>query len=133
MKFQLQASMATAALLSFNTMVDANPVDHPNFIVMQPDDMPFLEAWGGAPHFDASDPDLQVTVPVLDLLPNLQRLRTQGVQMMEAYAASPMCGTSRYSTMTGRYPSRSSYSRDSNSRREIPLVTIPNTKVAFRL
>jgi len=32
--------------------------------------------------------------------------------MTNAYAASTMCGTSRYSTLTGRLPSRSSYGRN---------------------
>lgn len=53
----------------------------PNFIVFQPDDLQFLERWTPQPHNDEW--------PVIAFgpkLPNIERLRTQGVQMMEAYA-----------------------------------------------
>ena len=33
--------------------------------------------------------------------------------MLQAYAASPVCGTSRFTTMTGRYASRSLSNRQS--------------------
>lgn len=68
-----------------------------------------------------------VTFPAY--LPNMERLRTQGLQMLQAYTASPKCGTSRYSTLTGRYPSRSSYSRFENKATDLAKVTIPTTKL----
>lgn len=50
---------------------------------------------------------------------------------MQAYAAAPMCGTSRYSTITGKYPSRSALSRAKAEADDIDRarVTISNTKL----
>ena len=106
-----------------------------NFIVLQPDDLPFLEHWTPSAHFPSTNGNNRggpVNYPQADQLPNIERLRTQGVQMLQAHTASPACGTSRYSTLTGRYPSRSAYSRDAHLRQEdedVPLVTIPRTKL----
>jgi len=54
-----------------------------------------------------------------------------GMIMNNAYAASPKCGTSRYSTVTGRYASRSSSARRSSWRNAVHpvMATIPNTKL----
>ena len=38
---------------------------------------------------------------------SIERLRLNGLQMLQAYTASPVCGASRFTTMTGRYASRS--------------------------
>lgn len=38
--------------------------------------------------------------------PNLDKLASQGVKFMNAYAAGPMCTPTRTSFMTGRYPAR---------------------------
>lgn len=52
----------------------------PNFIVCQPDDLKFLERWTPPPHNDEC-PDITFGPD----LPNIDRLRRQGLQMMEAY------------------------------------------------
>jgi arylsulfatase A-like enzyme len=80
--------------------------------------MPWLENWGDAGHYKARDSESHVTVPAVDVLPNVERLCANGLQMTaQAYtAASTMCGTSRYSAITRRYPSRSSYGREGNRR-----------------
>ncbi|KAG7352792.1 iduronate-sulfatase domain containing protein [Nitzschia inconspicua] len=97
----------------------------PNIIVMQPDDFEFLSEWTPPAHRPGAD--------VWSMyLPNIDRLRTNGIHMKRAYTTSPSCGNSRYSTMTGRYPSRSSYSREINIGRgneELGFVTIPTTKL----
>lgn len=49
--------------------------------------------------------------------------------MKSAYAASTMCGTSRYSTITGRYPSRSAYGRSMHRKYNMRDVIIPSTKL----
>jgi len=52
--------------------------------------------------------------------------------MTQAYAASPKCGTSRYSTVTGRYASRSSEGRKKAIRSGVTDpsdVSIGNTKL----
>lgn len=68
------------------------------------------------------------------LLPWINKLRGDGVVMTNAYAAAPKCGTSRYSTVTGRMPSRSSNGRkqgiaDGADWRTPAKVTIPTTKL----
>ena len=40
----------------------------------------------------------------LGVTPNLDKLATQGVVFENAYCSSPICGPSRMSTLTGRYP-----------------------------
>jgi arylsulfatase A-like enzyme len=65
----------------------------PNFIVMQPDDLEFFEEWTPPAHFDISE---IVENPSGSDLPNINSLRSGGVQMNQAYSASAMCGTSRY-------------------------------------
>jgi len=103
----------------------------PNVIVMQPDDLPFFDPWT-SPTDNPTDP-VQNPFPNggdAYALPNLERLRTQGVQMLQAYTASPSCGTSRYSTITGKYPSRSAHGRDIfQNNEDRSSVTIPTTKL----
>lgn len=48
---------------------------------------------------------------------------------LKTLSASAMCGTSRFSTLTGRYPSRSAYSRDLNWWSPVANVRIPLTKL----
>lgn len=72
-------------------------------------------------------------------LPQIHSLREHGLEMTAAYCASTMCGTSRYSTITGRYPSRSSYGRalaqqfrrdvDDDEHEPRRNVIIPTTKL----
>src|SRR5439155_6745133 len=38
--------------------------------------------------------------------PNLDKLCSQGVKFMNAYAAAPVCTPTRVAFMTGRYPAR---------------------------
>ena len=38
--------------------------------------------------------------------PNVDRLASQGVRFTDAYAANPVCSPTRYSIMTGKYPTR---------------------------
>ena len=79
----------------------------PNIIIMQPDDLPFLDEWTGPPNLP-TDRFATNSFPYNNGqgLPNIEYLRLNGVQMMQAYAASPICASSRYSTITGKMPSR---------------------------
>jgi arylsulfatase A-like enzyme len=63
-------------------------------------------------------------------MPYIEQLRTGGLQLLRAYAASPMCGTSRYTTLTGRYASRAASGRSYNRGEDISYVKILNTKLA---
>lgn len=92
-------------------------------IVIQPDDLNFMERWTPPSHFPKEPSVYDVE------LPNMDRLRINGLQMLRAYTASPWCGTSRYSTMTGRYASRAASSRRFNAGADISLVKIANTQL----
>jgi len=97
---------------------------------MQPDDLAFFDEWGAPPNNPDAGDRTPITFPSAGL-PNIERLREGGLQMMQAYTASPMCGTSRFSTITSKYPSRSAIARakaeDNNIDRA--SVVIPNTKL----
>ncbi|KNC82333.1 hypothetical protein SARC_05372 [Sphaeroforma arctica JP610] len=99
----------------------------PNIIIVQPDDLPFFDAWTPPPNNPVDD--ATNSFPNGYALKNIERLRKQGLEMKQAYTVSPACGTSRFSTITGRYPSRSGYSRDINTGLDISKVTIPTTKL----
>lgn len=93
-----------------------------NIIIMQPDDLLFYDEWGAPPNIP-NQSNLRTNMPSAGM-PNIERLRLNGLQMMQAYTASPMCGTSRYSTITGKYPSRAETNSGNPS-----VVTIPTTKL----
>mmetsp|Transcript_13854 Transcript_13854/g.20227 ORF Transcript_13854/g.20227 Transcript_13854/m.20227 type:complete len:853 (+) Transcript_13854:118-2676(+) len=101
--------------------------NRPNIIVMQPDDLPFFDEW--TPPTNNPIDAANMVFPNNYLMPNIERLRTQGLQMKQAYAASPACGTSRFSTLTGKNPSRSARSREINFEKTVSKVTIPTTKL----
>lgn len=89
----------------------------PNIIVIQPDDHLFLEEWNPPARFEhetsASTPAF-LSEDYISPVPNINRLKNNGLEMTNAYSASTMCGTSRYSTLTGRLPSRSAYGREND-------------------
>src|SRR5215204_7817113 len=64
----------------------------PNIIYMMADDMGYadLSCYGRK--------DYQT--------PNLDKLASQGVKFMNAYAAAPVCTPTRVAFMTGRYPAK---------------------------
>ena len=117
-------SVSIPTLLSQAAAVDTRP----NFVVFQPDDLQFYEDWSPPPHL-SGEPEHYF--PAGSGLPNMNFLRDNGRAMKQAYTASPKCGTSRYSTMTGRYASRSSYGRirNRNQGEDIPIVSIPKAKL----
>jgi arylsulfatase A-like enzyme len=108
----------------------------PNIIVMQPDDLQFYDDWSPPPNNPIAPSEMNPIPRSSDgnvLLPNMEFLRTNGLQMKQAYTVSPMCGTSRYSTITGKYPSRAASSRkinsDINLEGGVGRVIIPYTKL----
>ena len=111
------AAVLTTLTSSTNaTFIDSNIQKRPNIIVIQPDDHLFLEEWNPPARFEQGETsstsifDESYISPV----PNINRLRNNGLEMTNAYSASTMCGTSRYSTLTGRLPSRSAYGREND-------------------
>jgi arylsulfatase A-like enzyme len=81
--------MALFLLLAFNTVFCQKK---PNIIYIMADDMGYadLSCYGRK--------DYQT--------PNLDKLASQGVKFMNAYAAAPVCTPTRTAFMTGRYPAR---------------------------
>jgi len=132
--FRLLSLVAMATMVSVAaTEADRFPraeTKQPNFIVIQPDDYYFFKEWNPPGQFDGSYSLKQFPLNS-NGLPNINRIRKDGLEMKSAYAASTMCGTSRYSTITGRYPSRSSYgrARDKDKNSDLRDVRIPYTKL----
>lgn len=62
--------------------VEVAAQNRPNFIVLQPDDLRFFEEWTPPPHFPRRG---QVETFPQNGLPNIEALRSNGVQMTEAY------------------------------------------------
>ncbi|KAL7545550.1 hypothetical protein ACHAWF_008901 [Thalassiosira exigua] len=99
----------------------------PNVIIMQPDDMPFYDIWKSKPPNNPSTPDKSNPIPNRGI-PHVESLRLNGMQMLQAYTASPMCGTSRFATMTSRYASRA-VSNDEGNSIVASNIRIPSTKL----
>lgn len=91
------AALATAALMLWTT-VHAAPADSlnkptpPNIIFILADDLGYADigCYGR--------PDLKT--------PNIDRLATRGVRMLQGYANSAVCSATRVALLTGRYPQR---------------------------
>lgn len=83
--------VSTATTLYYK-VVAQTPASGPNIIIVNVDDMV------GGQHFNFEGRDC--------LTPTLDSLAANGIQFTEAFAASTVCGPSRYSLMTGRWASR---------------------------
>jgi len=65
----------------------------PNFVVFLVDDLGYMD-------ISPNNPDTFYETP------NLERLAQQGLRFTNGYAANPVCSPTRYSLMTGKYPTR---------------------------
>jgi len=88
----------------------------PNIVLFLPDDMYLHEysAWrpdGIAPAVPNRIPLHYMPVENAGVMPTLEKMAQSGVTFTRAYTNSAICNPSRYSIMTGRYPSRSEYGR----------------------
>jgi len=126
--FAIKKTSLTMLFLGFLDSAQGRP----NVIIMQPDDLPFLDEWTAPPN-NPTDPTGPNPIPYNDGngMQHIDSLRLNGLQMMQAYAASPVCGTSRYSTITGKMPSRAASVRDwaEDNTNDPAVVTIPTTKL----
>ena len=133
--FAALAHLPTPCTSTSDAYRSGNKNTKPNIIVVQPDDFPFFESWSPPPlPPNYGGPESENAVyPAKYGLPNIERLREGGLQMLQAYTASPMCGTSRFSTITGRYPSRSGFGRyhhdPEHDSRYIRNTIVPSTKL----
>ncbi|MCR9197334.1 MAG: sulfatase [Planctomycetaceae bacterium] len=64
-----------------------------NYVVLLVDDLGYMD-------IGANNPDCFYETP------NIDRLAASGMRFTNGYAANPVCSPTRYSLMTGRYPSR---------------------------
>ena len=74
-------------------MLVARAQEHTNVVFLLVDDLGFMDV-------GANNPDAFYETP------NIDRLAATGMRFTNGYAASPVCSPTRYSIMTGRYPSR---------------------------
>lgn len=109
--------------------------DRPNIIIFQPDDLKHYDTWSPPPN-NPNEPNYEVSEPIDGGLPFMNLLREEGMEMKQAYTASPACGTSRFSTITGKYASRAESGKKKSSKGRRYLneadprdVTIPTTKL----
>ena len=71
----------------------ASAADRPNFVFFLVDDLGYMDV-------GANNPQTFYETP------NVDRLAATGVRFTNGYAANPVCSPTRYSIMTGKYPSR---------------------------
>jgi arylsulfatase A-like enzyme len=93
----------------------------PNIVLWLPDDMYLKEySWwlqeDTAPPAPNGMPVDHVPIHSSGVMPNLARIAQSGATFTRAYSTSAVCTPSRYSIMTGRYPSQSYYGADWTSR-----------------
>jgi arylsulfatase A-like enzyme len=88
-KTQLRLQSHQAYLDSIDDVTDQNP---PNFVLVFVDDM--------------GHGDISCFGSTAIQTPNLDKLAEKGVKMNHFYASSSVCSPSRFSCLTGRYPTR---------------------------
>lgn len=91
MKIRNRHSLLSFAVLTLFAAL-SNAAEKPNLVFIIADDCTFrdLGCYGGQAH-----------------TPNIDRLATQGVQMMQCFQTAPMCSPTRHNIYTGLYPVRS--------------------------
>lgn len=95
---------------------DPSPARRPNVVFFLVDDL-------GCMDVGAANPDTFYETPHVD------RLAREGMRFTDGYAANPVCSPTRYSIMTGRYPSRPDSTNFFSGKREgrfrpAPLVDV---------
>ena len=87
--------MRIATLLPLLALASAPlaAADRPNVLFFLVDDLGYMDV-------GANNPDTFYETPHID------RLAASGMRFTDAYAANPVCSPTRYSIMTGRYPTR---------------------------
>lgn len=86
--------LASLVVLTACATIPPPPTRAPNVVVIVADDLGFMDV---RPNNPATFYDT----------PNLDRLARAGMRFTDGYAACPVCSPTRYSLMTGRYPTRS--------------------------
>jgi arylsulfatase A-like enzyme len=90
----LQLKKYAIILFSISTICVNAQAQRPNIIYIMSDDMGYADLSGyGRKDYST---------------PNLDKLASQGIKFVNAYAAAPLCTPTRTAFMTGRYPARTS-------------------------
>jgi arylsulfatase A-like enzyme/glyoxylase-like metal-dependent hydrolase (beta-lactamase superfamily II) len=84
---------ALLACLALHLASTANAAERPNVVFFLVDDLGYMDIGANNPQ------SLYET-------PNVDRLAASGMRFTDGYAANPVCSPTRYSIMTGRYPTR---------------------------
>ena len=91
------AAVAAATLFACGpnspSPVENSPAPPPNVLVILVDDLGYMD-------IGANNPDTFYETP------NIDALAAQGLRFTDGYAANPVCSPTRYSIMTGKYPTR---------------------------
>jgi arylsulfatase A-like enzyme len=90
MRYLILWSVAAPVAITFATSAHA---DKPNFLFFLVDDLGYMD-------IGANNPNTFYETP------NVDRLAQEGMRFTDGYAACPVCSPTRYSIMTGKYPSR---------------------------
>lgn len=101
-KSNLLPSIGTLFLLA---MTSPSVLAKPNVVVFLIDDLGFMD-------IGANNPDTFYETP------NIDQLAASGMRFTDGYAANPVCSPTRYSLMTGKYPSRIDATNFFSGRRE---------------
>ena len=123
---QGSARKARLALLAAYLLGVSSSRAQPNIIVFQPDDLTHF--WEDAPR--SSTTSAIGRLAARDVVPRLTQVRDEAAVFVNAYASSPMCAPSRFSTNTGRYASRGIYAQGrTDAACENTTVTVPSAKL----
>ena len=85
--------VAALAVFTANAPADQRGDRAPNFVVILVDDLGYMD-------IGANNPDCFYETPSID------KLADSGMRFTDGYAANPVCSPTRYSLMTGKYPTR---------------------------
>ena len=86
-------SLSCACCLFWVRYVDSAEIEHPNVLFVLVDDLGYMD-------IAANNPGTFYETP------NIDRLANSGTRFSNGYAANPVCSPTRYSILTGKYPSR---------------------------
>lgn len=85
--------LLTSSAVSHAGAAESSPTRPPNVVVFLVDDLGYMDV-------GANNADCFYDTP------NIDRLSQSGMRFTDGYAANPVCSPTRYSLMTGKYPTR---------------------------
>lgn len=90
---RLRLLTVVTALMATGLLLTARAAERPNIVIILTDD----QGWGDLTCYN---PESKVVTP------NMDRLATQGMRLLNAYTPASVCSPTRYGLLTGRYPWR---------------------------